>query len=160
ACAVVEPAPGGQLRSVGGIPAKLAAFCREYEGGTLLVCPPGCDEVKPYRSRFDDHVWEVSSFSDLARFLEGEHLLEPLLREVPVSLPEWEFLHDQVAGLIGREHRYQMAIGLGQRLLACTPAGPMPAALRDEVGSLVAVAHRHLGQFVEAERAAQEVYAA
>jgi hypothetical protein len=157
ACAIVELGLRGQLRPVGHLRPKLEAFCREYRRGTLLVCAPGCAESAPFRGCFE-RVWEVTSFADLARELETEGLLKPLLAEVNISEAEWRLVQERLDRLVNRVHDYPQAIDLGGRLLESGPAEPMKPAVREGVIHLVSAAHRHLGQFAEAERSARGLY--
>jgi len=159
ACAVLEPGSNATFQKVGGIRAKLEAFQREYGRGALLVCLPDCVDAKPFRHLFE-RVWEVADYAKLAEHLGKEDLLEPLLKETEVSAREWRALRDRLEWLNHGDYRHAGAVHLGRRLLACTPSGPFPSALRDGVVQQVAAAHRHLGEYREAERQGRELYEA
>jgi hypothetical protein len=157
ACAVVAPGPGGTFTGVGHTEAKLEAFRREYGRGALLVCRPDCVEAQRFRPLFK-WVWEVTDYADLARHLDKEELLEPVLRETEVSVAEWRVLRDRLDWANNKAYRHFYAVDLGRRLLDCAPSGSLPPALRDGVVQQLVAAHRHLGEYQEAERRGRELY--
>lgn len=157
ACALIEPRLDGSLMPVGHVAAKLAAFQRENNRGSLLICHPDSEISPSSRNRFE-RVWEVNHYSQLVECLEAEHpsLLEPLLQQTQVSAREWELLIHRLHRLNHTDYRYLEAVDLGRRLLACSPA----PAVRDGVVQQIAAAHRHLGEFDEAEQRGQQLYEA
>jgi hypothetical protein len=149
ACAVVQPAEGGQLRSVDHMKAKLQAVIRELGGGSLLVCAPECEQVNDVRSYFDV-VWEVRSFEELAAKLHDVEILDALFQKIPLRWDELERVLEHLRVLVQTHHRYQKASDLGRRLLDCSTMGPIPVSLWNSIRALVAQSHRHQGNFQEA----------
>ena len=156
ACAVVEPRPDGRFKEAGAIAAKLTAFRRECGRGSLLVCMPGCPEALAHRDLFDA-VWEVDDYAGLAGRLEADGLLEPLLRRTEVSVREWKLLGERLERLNYQRYQHGEALDLGRRMLACTPSGS-PPSLHDGVVRQMAAAHRHRGDYAEAEERGRELY--
>jgi hypothetical protein len=157
ACAVVELGDGGQLQAVRHIRPKLEAVQREYQGGSLLVCVPGCPEAAAFRHRFCA-VWEVADLASLAGELHRARLLAPLMRQAPLGQEEFQRVHDHLRWLVETEHDYEQASDLGQRLEDRTNAGATSVTLADTINRLVAAAWRHRGRFVEANAASHRLY--
>ncbi|MFO1065523.1 MAG: hypothetical protein U0892_16790 [Pirellulales bacterium] len=88
ACSVVLP-DGDSLCEVEHVAEKLDAFEREFGYGSLLVCERNGWAAENFSDRFEA-VWEVSTFRDLAKKLNDENLLQPLLQENRLTSSKWE----------------------------------------------------------------------
>ena len=84
ACTVVE-IDKDKMIAVGGIKAKLEAFVREYQHGSLLVRHSECGEAAQFDEYFD-HVWAVSNLAELGAKLLEFGLMEKVLESFPINL--------------------------------------------------------------------------
>ena len=148
ATAVVSPSEAGQLVKSESAAAKLKAFARELGRGSLLVRHP----IQPEAAVFDqdfDAVWQVSSFSELARRLEDEGLLLKFLAEQSLQSKDKLAIAQHVGYLLADESRYQTCQQFIRRLKNCINVST-PRSIQVELLRVEQDLHRHMGAFDKA----------
>lgn len=147
------------LEPVGGIKAKLKAFRREYDSGSLLIyhkdSRPAVEEFLPLFTSDGGSAWEVSSCKDLADRLKDAGLVDQLLETHTITLDSIEAIKRQVRFLEKDESRLGEANDLVRRAMTCLDENtPLRTSL-----ALVRTAedlNRHSGRFAEAIEQAEQ----
>ncbi len=119
ACAVLEPdGDDGKLRASDGVEAKLDAFRREIETGTLLVRHSDCPTAGKYDAYFEE-VWTVRSLKELGERLQSAGLLAGLFERVILDEADFRRINGRLEELLEREHDYDAVMDLARRVLQC-----------------------------------------
>lgn len=154
ATAVAQLAPGGALKAVGDIDAKLEAATRECGQLSLIICATGSEISRDSAAE----VWEVQSLADLAARLHTAGLLAPLLDAVgPLDKRESARVLERLKAF-DREQCHRAAADLGDRVWHCGFAEPVDPAVLTEFARLYAGACRYHGRFSDAVRVARDAY--
>jgi hypothetical protein len=156
ACAVVEPGKEDALQGVGSntVTAKLDAFIREYECGTLLVRPRHCAHAAAYDCYFKE-VWKIDSYAELADHAEAAGLLAGFRRQTPLNRVHFDRARDQLQHQAVHQHHYQVVLPLARKLLQYPLGADVPPSSVGELRQLVLDLQRHLGRLRDAVDSAE-----
>ncbi|HVA49613.1 MAG TPA: hypothetical protein VNH11_24825 [Pirellulales bacterium] len=154
AAVVVQLEPGGRLKAVGDVRAKLDAANRECGQLSLIICASGSE----FAHGVATEVWEVQSLADLAGRLHNAGLLAPLLDAVgPLDRRESARVLERLRWL-DDQNRYREAADLGDRARRCRFLQPIDGTMAIEFSRLYAAACRHNGRFADAVSIAGEAH--
>ena len=157
ACAVVEPGYQQSLTPVGSISAKLKAFVREYDRGSLLVACKGCKESEHFLGRFEHH-WFVDSLPELASKIAAlEGVRERLSRSGPLNITQTNSILGQLDHLIEYCRDNPSAIHLCDRVKAAGFMEDVPHFQRLKIKRRHADSLRHSGRFKDSLNVVNEI---
>lgn len=141
--AIARPVEGGTgLKPVAGIEQKLDAFHREYGRGSLLL---RTSETEGWDEGFEQ-VWVVDDLADLAGKLLDADLLDAVFGSHELDEFELGGLNRRLYELVEREHNYQEALNLYNRLARCEFSNAIKLETREQPHHWAAEAARHLGK--------------
>jgi len=149
-CSVVQPGSNGKLVPVGGTKAKLSAFKREYNRGSLLIHHPETNLDEVGAADCFSTYWEVDSYGALAEKLEVAGLIKPLLKRQSLTMESVEAVRRQIRFYENEgEDRLKEAEELARTAICCINDGT-PSLARIALTKLEEDMQRHQGDFENA----------